>query len=87
MASQRTLNIFNIISIICGLWYVLLGWMWAWLFNVFFVFPFAIAGFILWWFGRKAEKKILSKVAAWLLVVGTTASVGMLLYWQISERG
>ena len=87
MASQRTLNILNILAIICGLWYVAFGWVWAWLINVLFVFPFAIAGVFLWWAGRKAEKKELNKVAGWLLVVGTVASIAMLVYWIISEKG
>lgn len=86
MANQRTLNIINIFAIICGIWFVAFGWVWAWLANVIFVFPFAILGLILWLVGRKAEKKILSKVAGWLLVAGTVLSVGTLLAWIISEK-
>lgn len=83
MANQRALNIINILSIICGVWFVALGWMWAWLINVIFVFPFAIIGFILWLFGRKAQNRKLNKTAGWLLVVGAAISIATLVAWAI----
>jgi hypothetical protein len=43
---RKKLN-FNILALICSIWFLLLGWYWAWLINVIFVFPLAIVGFIL----------------------------------------
>ena len=87
MAGERSLNVLNILSILCGLWYIAFGWVWTYFANVLIVFPFAIIGFFLWRYGRKAERKVLNRIAGWLLVTGTVTSFGMLLYWLISEKG
>jgi hypothetical protein len=86
MASQRTFNILNILSIICSVWYIAFGWVWAWLVNVFLVFPFALIGLILWLFGRKAENKKLSKAAGIMLLIGTVTSFGTLLVFVLADK-
>lgn len=83
MASQRTYTILNIISILCAAWYIFFGWMWWWYMNLFFVFPFAILGFVLWIFGRKAENKGLSKAAGIMLILGTVTSFGAIFYFKL----
>lgn len=44
----------NILAIICGLWFLLAGWVWVYYINVVIVFPFAIAGFF---YGVPAESR------------------------------
>jgi len=85
MASQRTYNVLNILSILCATWYIAFGWFWAWLANIIFVFPFAIIGLVLWFFGRKAENKKLSKAAGIMLIIGTVTSFGALLLFVVGN--
>ncbi|HQZ26871.1 MAG: hypothetical protein KA250_11010 [Verrucomicrobiales bacterium] len=69
----------NILAIICGLWFLLAGWVWVYYINVVTVFPFAIAGFFLWRAGRAQEYKTLNRVAGWLLAGGLLVSLGALV--------
>ncbi len=79
MTNDRKKLIFNIIALICGIWFLLLGWFWAWLINVIFVFPMAIVGFILWRLGRGSSKPLLNTIVGWLLLAGLITALGSLL--------
>ena len=71
--------IYNVLALICGVWFLLVGWYWGHLFNVIFVFPIAILGFFLWRKGQGAEKKLLNKIVGWLLWAGCVSSIGFLI--------
>ena len=71
--------IYNVLALICAIWFLLTGWYWGHWFNVIFVFPFAIAGFFLWRKGQAAEKKLLNKIVGWLLWAGCVSSIGFLI--------
>lgn len=79
MMTERRLFVFNIIALLCAIWFLLLGWMWVYYVNIIFVFPFAILGFFLWRKGRAAEKKILNTVVGWLLFAGLVTSLSILV--------
>jgi len=81
MTNDRKKLIFNIIALICGIWFLLLGWFWAWLINVIFVFPVAIVGFILWRLGRGSSK--LNRIVGWLLLAGLVTTLGSLLLFAL----
>ncbi len=73
MPDKRT--ICNFFAVICGLWFLLSGWVWTYLVNLVFAFPFAIIGFILWRAGRTSEQKLLNQIAGWLLLGGLILSL------------
>jgi hypothetical protein len=74
-------RLFNVLAILCGLWFLLAGWMWVYFFNVIFVFPIAIAGFVLWRKGRADRKRTWNVVAGILLLAGLmTSIVSIFLY-------
>ena len=75
----------NILAIICGLWFLFAGWVWVYLVNLVIVFPFAIIGFFLWRAGRSAERKLLNRVAGWLLVGGLLVSLVSLVMLLIKN--
>lgn len=79
MTIERRKLIFNILALICGIWFLLLGWFWAWLVNVIFVFPVAIVGFFLWRAGRGSAKPLLNRIVGWLMIAGLVATLGSLL--------
>lgn len=47
MKTEARLRTYTILSLIFGLWFLALGWLWVYLFNVVFVFPLALIGFVL----------------------------------------
>ena len=72
----------NIVALICGIWFVLAGWLWVYFFNLIFVFPVALIGSICWYKGRNSGKKILNRVAGATLVLGHIISVGAMFFYQ-----
>jgi hypothetical protein len=79
MATEKRFLTYNILALIFALWFLLAGWAWIYSLNVFFVFPFAIAGFFLWRIGREAENKLLNKIVGWMLWAGLVSSLGFLV--------
>lgn len=77
--------IYNIIALLCAIWFVLTGWMWFYYMNIILSFPFAIFGFFLWKKGREAEKKTLNKITGWLLMAGVIISFGYLIGATLSN--
>ncbi len=71
----------NLVALLCGIWFLLSGWMWMFLMNLVISYPFAILGFILWNSARKtAPKSILNRVAGGFLIAGLVASLGVLAF-------
>lgn len=85
MVTEKRLLIYNIIALLCAIWFVLTGWMWFYYMNIILSFPFAILGFFLWKKGREAEKKTLNKITGWLLMAGVIISFGYLIGATLSN--
>lgn len=85
MTLERKTLIANLLAFICALWFLLMGWVWVYYFNVVFVFPLAIAGFFLWRYGRKANHKLFNKIIGWMLVAGVACSLGFLIFVLIGN--
>ena len=67
---------FNLGALLCGVWFLLTGWMWPYLANLVFSYPVALVGIVLWYFGRKIDPgSRLNNAAIALLVVGFVCSV------------
>jgi len=77
MTKEKWHRVCNIIAIICGVWFLLLGWFWVWYINIFLAYPVGIIGFFLWLAGRKAERKKLNKIAGYLLLIGLVISISV----------
>lgn len=73
-------HIYNLIALVFSLWFLLAGWIWFYLLNVYFVFPFALVGLFLWYRGRKQTGSKLVAVTGWVLMIGLIVSMGSLLY-------
>lgn len=70
-------------AICCGLWFLLTGWMWAYLANLYLAFPIAIVGFFLWRSARRgAPPSRWNRVAGILLVVGMFSSLVALVLFR-----
>ena len=79
MEAKANPNLYNTLSIICGTWFLLTGWIWIYYANLFISFPVAAAGIFFWSRARKIDP--LSKVNRTALVihiVGLTLSVAFL---------
>ncbi|MEY4931534.1 MAG: hypothetical protein RI909_2258 [Bacteroidota bacterium] len=79
MTIEKRYLIYNILALVCAIWFLLTGWMWFYYINIIVSIPFAIIGFFLWKRGRGAEKKLLNKIVGWVLVTGLTVSIGYLI--------
>jgi hypothetical protein len=79
MTSEKRYLIYNILALVCAIWFLLTGWMWFYYMNVILSFPFAMVGFFLWRQGRRTEKKLLSKIVGWMLLAGLTITIGYLI--------
>jgi hypothetical protein len=78
-------NIFrdNLISIICGIFFLLTGWIWTYGMNLFTAYPFGIAGLIFWLKGRTPERKnSLNNTALTLLILGAAVSLSSLFFYR-----
>jgi hypothetical protein len=86
MTAEKRYLIYNILALVCALWFLLTGWMWFYYMNVILSFPFAIVGFFLWRQGRGTEKKLLNKIAGWMLLAGLTITIGYLIAVSVRNR-
>jgi hypothetical protein len=77
--SQKTTSI---IALVCSLWFLLLGWMWVYFFNVIFAFPIAILGVVLWRSGKATSATLIHKITGIIFLIGSLACVGSLLLYR-----
>lgn len=78
---QRKL-FYNSISLLCGTWFVLLGWAWVYWFNILFVFPVGILGAYFWYLGKGGEYQILNRLAGIFLALGLVSSIASLFVFR-----
>lgn len=69
-----------ILSIICGVWFLLTSWFWTFLINMIISFPVGIVGIVLWYYARKSDPSSkLAKASLYLHVAGLASSILTLL--------
>lgn len=79
MNPQNKYLLFNIIALVCAIWFLLTGWFWTYFAALLFAYPVGAIGIIFWWLGKRAEKKLLNKIAGWTFLAGFIISIGVLL--------
>ena len=68
--SKRAL-IYNVIALVCAIWFLLTSWLWSYMINLIISWPVAIIGLILWKLGKKeTPDSAVNKIAFWLFVAG-----------------
>jgi len=68
--------LFNSLSLLCGIWFLLTGWLWTYLANLFIAYPIAFIGILFWYIGRrKNPRSLLNKIALGILVAGFVVSI------------
>lgn len=73
----------DLTALLCGIWFVLTGWFWPYLANVFISFPFALLGLYCWRQGRRtAPASLLNRVAGGFLLAGAVLSLAALLLFK-----
>lgn len=82
MASPRKALIYNLIALVCAIWFLLTSWLWAYLINLIIASPAAIIGLILWKLGKnEAPESRLNRVVFWLFIAGfITSGVALLSF-------
>lgn len=80
MRKEKIGLIFQLISLICGIWFLLTGWIWTFLIAAFISYPVTILGLLFWGLGCRFTDK-LSKPILTLYFTGLTISLlSILLY-------
>lgn len=74
---------FSIAALLCGIWFLLTGWIWSSLACLVFSYPVAILGLFFW---RAAKKRnpmsTLNHIAFWLLGLGLGVSLGAIFVFK-----
>ncbi len=78
-------NLYFYGALACAIWFLLTGWLWAYLVNLIVAYPFGILGLVLWYKGKKTEGNSKRyKVVEIILLTGLAASIitfiGMMMY-------
>ncbi len=78
--------VLTICSIICGIWFALTSWVWAYLANVFISFPVGIFGVLLWLGAKKINPdNKWNRLAIILHIAGTASALITLISWWVLE--
>ncbi|MDZ7649842.1 MAG: hypothetical protein U5K54_23380 [Cytophagales bacterium] len=75
MDRQTLTKIFNVFSILCGVWFTSTIWLWAWLVNLFISLPIGIIGMIFWYFGKRDGADRLNRVALTTHAIGLVVAI------------
>jgi hypothetical protein len=79
-------TILIIASMVCGVWFMLTSWVWAYLANVFISFPVGILGVVFWVIAKKLNpQNKWNRLAIILHLIGLASAVIVLLSWWIFE--
>jgi hypothetical protein len=74
--------VYPLLALACAIWFLLTGWLWAYLANLFIAYPVAVLGFYFWRKGKGVSENRLNKIAGWLLIVGLIVSVASLFVFR-----
>jgi len=67
----------NFLALVCGVWFLLTGWIWTYLSNLFLSYPVGLVGLFFWYQGKKINPTSLyNKIALIILIVGMVVSLG-----------
>ena len=73
----------NLMALLCGIWFLFTGWMWAFAMNEVISYPFAVLGLVMCLRGRKlAPASSLNRWAFGLLIVGFVISIGAIFIFK-----
>lgn len=75
MERQTLTKIFNLFSIVCGVWFACTSWLWAWFVNLFISLPVAIIGMIFWYFGKRDGVDRLNRIALIVHALGLSIAI------------
>ena len=80
MQPGTKVNVFNTISLVCGTWFLLTSWLWAWGMNIFVSFPVGIVGIFFWFLAKRIQPANTWNDAALVLHVFGLASAIITLF-------
>lgn len=72
--------LFHITSIICGIWFLLTGWIWSFLMAIFLSYPVAIIGLFFWGLGCKFTEKLSKPILTLYITALTISLISLLIY-------
>jgi hypothetical protein len=55
MDIKTTQSYYNALSVLCGLWFLITGWIWVYYVNLVIGYPIALIGILLWKKGRQTD--------------------------------
>lgn len=58
MSNQSFQLMFNIVAILCGIWFLLTGWIWVYGAAAFISYPIAIIGLFYWGLGKRTDSSL-----------------------------
>lgn len=80
MEAKSNAKLYYLFAIICGTWFLVTGWVWAYFANLYISYPVALIGLFLWSRGRKLNPgSRANPIALWLHIAGLIISVISLL--------
>jgi hypothetical protein len=83
MKKEKKAFLYNLLGLLCGIWFLLFGWMWGFLANLIMAYPIGLVGLLLWYRGRKiAPASVLNRVALGFFVVGFIVSVAAFFIYK-----
>ena len=75
-------KLYNILAILCGLWFGMVGVLWTYYMNLVLAYPVGILGFYFWYQASKIKKGVLNRIALSILIAGLVCSLGALWLYQ-----
>ena len=76
MEGKSNAKLYYLFAIICGTWFVVTGWVWAYFANLYISYPVALIGIFLWSRGKKLNPgSRANQIALWLHIAGFTISI------------
>jgi hypothetical protein len=73
---------YNIISIICGTWFLFFGMIWTYWISLIIAYPVGLLGLYFWKKANAIQGNILNRVALSILITGLIASIGILFFYR-----
>ena len=83
MPPESKASVYNVIGLVCAIWFLLTGWIWAYLICVVVSYPFAIIALFLCRAGKKlAPGATLNRIAWGVLIAGSVLSITALFLYR-----
>jgi|GEM_PF-951436 len=81
MNTVQRINLYNILSIVCGIWFALTSWVWLYYANLFLSLPIGLVGLFFWNKSRQLDPgNLANRIALILYIVGFVLGLGALLF-------